>query len=200
MKHRKEDRRVLRTKNDLKNSFFSLLKEKHHIKKVSIVDITEKANYNRATFYVHYPDKQSLIDEIINEALDGFLDAFREPYKKVTTLDLDKLSMHSIRVFKYIEDNSDAFRLLFNNKAFIGFHEKFSNALEEVFLNELNYYEDQYFEGINKKLFVRSHSYSIIGLISYWIEHDFIYSSDFMNEQLLRIARYDSTKIKIVKS
>ncbi|MEH7121284.1 TetR/AcrR family transcriptional regulator [Neobacillus vireti] len=52
--------------------FFSLLNEKKDIKKVSIVDITEQANYNRAPFYVHYPDKQSLIDEIIDETLDGF--------------------------------------------------------------------------------------------------------------------------------
>ncbi|MEH7121285.1 TetR-like C-terminal domain-containing protein, partial [Neobacillus vireti] len=124
-----------------------------------------------------------------------FLNAFREPYKEVKTLDLNKLSIHAIRIFKYIESNSDTFRLLFNNKAFIGFQEKFSNAVEAVFLKEL-IYTDQLFEGINRELFVRSQSYSMMGIISYWIEHDFSYSSDFMNEQLLMIARYDATKIK----
>lgn len=202
MKHKKEDRRVVRTKRDLKDAFFTLLNEKNDIEKVSIVDITEKANYNRATFYVHYLDKQSLIDEIIDETLDGFLAAFREPYKQIKTLELDKVSIQAIQIFKYIEGNSEIFRLLFTNKAFKGFNKKFSSVLEELFLTEVSYFDNQsqYFEKINKELFVRAQSYSMIGIISYWVEHNFIYSADFMNEQLLMITRYyDSTKITFVK-
>ena len=202
MKLKKEDRRVIRTKRDLKDAFFTLLKEKNDVDKVSIVDITEKANYNRATFYVHYLDKQSLIDEIIDETLNGFLAAFREPYNQIKTLELDKLSIQAIQIFKYIEDNTEIFRLLFTNKAFKGFYKKFSSVLEELFLTEVSYFDNQsqYFEKINQELFVRAQSYSMIGIISYWVEHDFIFSAEFMNEQLLMITRnYDSNQIKFIK-
>lgn len=198
MKPKKEDRRVSRTKKDLKNAFLSLLTETDDLKKVSIMDITARADYNRATFYVHYSDKQCLIDEIINDALDGFLDAFKEPYKQVNVLEADTLSFHTIKIFQYIEADSDTFKLLFMNKAFAGFQDKFSNALEVTFSNDLIFL-DELFEGIDKALFVRSQSYFMIGLISYWIEHDFIYSADRMAEQLLLIANYDSSTLKIAK-
>ena len=196
MQAKKEDRRVIRTKRDLKIAFFSLLTEKKEIKKVSVLNITERANYNRATFYMHYPDKQSLINEIIKDALEGFHDAFREPFKQVPTLDIEKLSMHSVKVFQYVESHKSTFSLLFKNDAFIGVQEKFCTALESVYLNEL-IFVNPIFDEINKELYIRSTSTSLIGVISYWIEHDFNHSAEFMAEQIVKIANYDSNKSRI---
>ena len=196
MKAKKEDRRVIRTKRDLKIAFFSLLMEKKDIKKVSVINITERANYNRATFYMHYPDKQSLIDEIIKDTLDGFLNAFREPFKQVPVLDTEKLSMHSVKIFRYVESHKNIFSLLFRNDAFIGVQEKFCTALESVYLNELLFI-DQTFNEINRELYIRSTCSSLIGVISHWVEHDFNYPADFMAGQILKMANYESNKLRI---
>lgn len=56
----KTDRRIVRTKKDIKETFISLLEEKG-FEKISVSDLTEHANINRGTFYLHYQDKYDLL-------------------------------------------------------------------------------------------------------------------------------------------
>lgn len=48
-----EDRRVRKTKQAIKNAFIQLLNKKD-LEKITIQDITELADINRGTFYLHY--------------------------------------------------------------------------------------------------------------------------------------------------
>lgn len=57
----KLDPRVKRTRNLILQSFSSLLAEKS-FDAISVQDITERAQINRATFYSHFEDKYDLLD------------------------------------------------------------------------------------------------------------------------------------------
>ena len=61
---KKEDLRVIKTKQLIKDCFLELIEEKGY-SKVTITDITKKAMINRNTFYLHYIDKEDLIDKIV---------------------------------------------------------------------------------------------------------------------------------------
>ena len=50
-----EDRRVRRTKQLIKQSLIELMHEKP-FKDITVKDITERADLNRGTFYLHYVD------------------------------------------------------------------------------------------------------------------------------------------------
>ena len=50
-----EDRRVRRTKNNLRNSLFALLEEKS-INQITVTELTTLADVNRSTFYLYYND------------------------------------------------------------------------------------------------------------------------------------------------
>nr|MCW1969270.1 TetR/AcrR family transcriptional regulator [Anaerolineae bacterium] len=63
----KEDPRVRRTRNLILTSFEALLKEKG-FDAVTVQDVTDKAEINRATFYAHFPDKYALLDHTILKA------------------------------------------------------------------------------------------------------------------------------------
>ena len=65
-KQRKQDLRVVKTKTLIKNAFLELI-ELNGYSKVTVTDIVEKAMINRNTFYLHYYDKEALIDEMISE-------------------------------------------------------------------------------------------------------------------------------------
>src|SRR5690606_40771921 len=52
-----------KTKEKIQQSFLQLLKEKNFMK-VSVRDITEAAEINRGTFYLHYLDKYDLLDQM----------------------------------------------------------------------------------------------------------------------------------------
>ena len=64
--NRREDRRISRTRQLLRQAFMDLVREKGFAA-VSIQDVAERANVNRGTFYIHYTDKYELLDTIIRE-------------------------------------------------------------------------------------------------------------------------------------
>ena len=69
-KETKIDRRVQRTRQALRNALLELIKEKGY-DSISVEEITQRANLGRATFYLHYKDKEDLLvdefNEIVNE-------------------------------------------------------------------------------------------------------------------------------------
>lgn len=63
----KVDPRVKRTRNLILTSFESLLAEKG-FESVSVQDVANRAEINRATFYAHFPDKYALLDYAVQRA------------------------------------------------------------------------------------------------------------------------------------
>ena len=70
------DRRVKRTKKLLRDSLFSLLQEKS-INEITVTELTEVADINRATFYFYYTDIFDMLDQIQNEAYEMFEDVLQ---------------------------------------------------------------------------------------------------------------------------
>jgi AcrR family transcriptional regulator len=62
----KLDPRVKRTRNLILQAFGSLLAKKG-FESISVQDVTDKAEINRATFYKHFVDKYALLDYSINQ-------------------------------------------------------------------------------------------------------------------------------------
>ena len=65
-KEEKLDPRVKRTRSLILRAFESLLAEKG-FESISVQDVTDKAEINRATFYAHFPDKFALLDYSISQ-------------------------------------------------------------------------------------------------------------------------------------
>ena len=63
------DERVIKTKKLIKTALSELIQEKG-FDHVSITDLTQRANINRGTFYLHYQDKYDLLEKFENEVLD----------------------------------------------------------------------------------------------------------------------------------
>lgn len=65
----KTDARIRYTKMVIKQSFIALLKEKP-VNRVTVKDVCERAEINRATFYKHYADCYDLLAKIEEEMID----------------------------------------------------------------------------------------------------------------------------------
>lgn len=65
------DRRVKRTKKLLRDSLFTLLQQKS-INEITVTELTEVADINRATFYFYYTDIFDMLDQIQIEAYEMF--------------------------------------------------------------------------------------------------------------------------------
>jgi AcrR family transcriptional regulator len=62
----KLDPRVKRTRGLILNAFENLIAEKG-FESISVQDVTDKAQINRATFYAHFADKYALLDYSISQ-------------------------------------------------------------------------------------------------------------------------------------
>lgn len=87
MNQPKTDRRIRRTKLLLREALILLLLEKD-IKEISIMELTDKADVNRGTFYLHYKDIYDIYEQIENEMLEEFRSIFEKHHqgKNQTTL------------------------------------------------------------------------------------------------------------------
>ncbi len=65
------DRRVKRTKKLLRDSLFTLLQTKS-INEITVTELTEIADINRATFYFYYTDIMDMLDQIQDESYELF--------------------------------------------------------------------------------------------------------------------------------
>lgn len=63
------DRRVMKTKKIITDTFIELLKQMP-IDKIRVTDLTEKANLNRGTFYLHYIDIYDLLEKSEDELFE----------------------------------------------------------------------------------------------------------------------------------
>jgi len=101
----KTDGRVRYTKMVIKESLLQLLTEKP-IQKITVTEICELAQINRATFYTHYHDVFDLLEQIENEL-------FAEVSATIMTEnhDSDRLTKEILRV---IERNIALCRVLFS--------------------------------------------------------------------------------------
>jgi AcrR family transcriptional regulator len=66
LKEEKLDPRVKRTRSLILGAFEQLLAEKN-FESISVQDVTDKAQINRATFYAHFPDKYALLNYSISD-------------------------------------------------------------------------------------------------------------------------------------
>ena len=86
------DLRTKRTRASIKRAFMTL-RAKKGLEKISVKELAELAEINKATFYLHYRDIYDLSDQIENEILEEALqtlecneDALRDPASFVRNL------------------------------------------------------------------------------------------------------------------
>jgi AcrR family transcriptional regulator len=94
----KLDPRVKRTRSLILSSFESLLAEKG-FETISVQDVTDKAQINRATFYAHFQDKYALLDHSIQQM---FMNEIEKRTLNVCTYSPDNLRNLILAVCEFL--------------------------------------------------------------------------------------------------
>ena len=98
------DARIRYTQGVLKQALLSFLKETP-INKITVKEVCERAELNRATFYAHYSDCFALLESIEEDLLE----AFRQSLKLVDSFDVTALIE---ALYAMIEQQQEACRVL----------------------------------------------------------------------------------------
>lgn len=102
MAEQRQDRRVRRSKAQLRQALIQLLQEKP-VEEITVRELTERADVNRGTFYSHYQNIYHMLEQVENELFDELgrlLDAYPPHLLR------DELTPILVDVFRFVRSNS----------------------------------------------------------------------------------------------
>lgn len=178
----KDDRRVKYTKMVLKDSFILLL-EKKDISQITVKEICEKADINRATFYSHYTDVYDLLKRIENELLENinlYLSQLYHKGKKVNETELTE------KIFAYIKENARLCKLLLSERGDLSFQKKVMILVYDRIITDLT---DN--NKISREDAEYVYSFAItgcVGIVQKWFDDNMKKSPRFMAEMVLKLT------------
>lgn len=175
----KEDRRVVRTRTNLKSAMLQLLSEKDY-KEISITEISKVAKCNRVTFYSHYKDSSHLLEDIFQDYLQQLAQYFRDSFKgKVSFLLSDPT--RNIPIFEFVQKNQFVFSLMLIGEVIPGSQNHFCETITAISRSDLQLKEEVWFdiEAINYY-----ETYALLGLFIFWIRENFKTSPEEMAKRL----------------
>ncbi len=184
------DERVIKTKKLIKTALSELIQEKG-FDHVSITDLTQRANINRGTFYLHYQDKYDLLEKFENEVLDDINTNAENFIKSIKDIDFlgedfsNEIKPFINKVFAYIKENYIIMKVILGPKSDMRFQNKIKKALN-ILLTEKGW--DNYFDSqntfVSKNYFISYLVSAHIGVIRQWIDSGMNESAENMAEMI----------------
>lgn len=178
MNEKKNNRSIRRTQKLLKDCLIRLMRQKP-ISKITIKELTDAADLNRGTFYLHYKDIYDLLEQIETEMFDEFVEISKthqlqdnncRPYPLL--LDL----------FSFLEQNKEFVQLiLIENK-----DQKFIDKLKEIIQVHCIHVLDTFFAvpTTEQSEFYASYVvYGCIGILEYWMRHGAVLTPEELSEK-----------------
>lgn len=193
MDQKKQDRRIMRTKKKLQEALTELMETKG-FDAIKIHDLTEKADINRGTFYLHYKDKFDLLeqseDDIIQEIVHIHKEGKKHEGKKslAIKLPIEEPMPNLVELFSYIKANEALLRVLLGKRGNQTFQEKLKTVLRENMLEHILELHLEKSMLVPLEYFTAFAVSAHIGVIQQWIENGLDKSPKEMALILTRIT------------
>ncbi len=189
--HKKQDRRVRRTRRALREALSDLMEEKSY-DQVTIEELTERADIGRTTFYLHYGAKQDLLLEQFGEMIDQLVAQLSQI--PLTSWgqegELSSVDYHPNQpicmIFQHAADNKDLYQIVLHGEGVDQASERLqvimTNAVNTFLSHKLGQENEQITLKIPIDLFGNYFAGAMLGVIKWWLEADMPYSSEEMEE------------------
>ncbi len=162
-----QDRRVRRTQQLLAKALIALTLEKGY-EAVSIRDITERADVGYATFFRHYRDKDTLLQDVLDVVLDEFIGLLGP-----TPPDTGPATIGTL-LFRYVQQHNEMIRVL------LGSHHLLQHLIETLTQKVASKHNTQA-DGLVPLEIAEYHTITAsISLIQWWLEHQMPYPPERM--------------------
>lgn len=157
------DRRINRTRRELAKALVELTLHKGY-EAISIRDLTERADIGYATFFRHYPDKETLLNSLLEETLQELLEL---------VLPVSHQPEHSATlIFEHVQRKPDLHRVLLSLHGSEALMRKIYSLGTE---NILKVNRPLPLAIVPADLAAHHLMASILGLIGWWLEHQMPY-------------------------
>ena len=175
------DRRVRKTRAQLRQGLAELLKEKS-LKEITVKELVEKVDINRSTFYLQYADIYDMMEKIENELTGDIEDLIHT--HPVSPFNEDSFPFIE-DIFSILAENRDICAALLGPNGDISFLHRIENILSEHSLNALK-------ETFPEKMDDLTYYYAFclsgcIGLVKAWLSDGSSVSPQHMAELTFKL-------------
>jgi len=178
-KKQKVDPRIIRTKKMFKEALISLLQENEDQSKLTVQKLADRAELNRATFYLHYQDIEDLMEQMVEDVLGELL-------KKIHThLDeYQELGTQPIVSFlEHIYEHAALFQVMLE-------HKDFRKRLFEIVVEIISIRrQKRKGKGPSVQVPIEIVASSTFGIITWWIRAGTPYSPQYLAKQINQLYR-----------
>lgn len=179
----RQEKKSQKTKALLKDTFIELILEKNNIQSITVSEVTERADFNRATFYIHFTSKLDLLEELYNDAIEGIHQSIKNPYKNLDKVLINSVIPSNTLIFEYVAEYKRLFKAL-DTVEDSDIYRRLETLLWNLFTEEIYVERETDAETTEYELFLSFQVHATVGVIKYWIKNDFNYSTEVMSEQL----------------
>ncbi|MBG0770998.1 MAG: TetR/AcrR family transcriptional regulator [Anaerolineaceae bacterium] len=186
---RKMDRRVQRTRKLLRDALMNLIMEDGY-DAISIQDITEKANLGRATFYLHFKDKDELLLDVMEQFIDDFMEQVPQISEAQWRLDDTKAL---VRLFDFAAEHYDLYRILIIGSGGITAANQLRRSVAENIADFIRQEIDELgAQPVVPTEFIANHfAGSLLATIYWWLDSDLSYTPEEMAEMFQKVNLLD---------
>ena len=194
-KAKKVDPRVVRTRQMLRDALVAQIEEKG-FDGITVQDITDRAGLNRATFYLHYHDKQDLLENSLRDAVDELMADLGASTDGQGLLTSDESPRPITAVFEHVAQHALFYRVMLSAEGVPAFSAGVRDYMAEVtlrWLSALQPYPSQ--SRVPLEIVANSLSWSLLGVLIWWLEHDMPHPPDYMAEQFQQLITLDLRQV-----
>ncbi|MGR3762845.1 TetR/AcrR family transcriptional regulator [Rossellomorea sp. NS-SX7] len=179
------DRRIKKTKKSIKEALFKFAVIKG-MENVTVQDIIDEADINRATFYYHYKDKYNLFQEIVDETLEGLVNDV--VIQQETQSFADIIYSPALAAFEHVDRYKDVYKIIISKKGLPELRWKMLDTLKSSVRKNIDLIQDGRFDiSVEKDFLVNFIAGALLALIIDWIESDSPNEPSVMADQLVRV-------------
>lgn len=170
----KEDPRAIRTHEMLKEALLTLLQEGHSLHQISIQKLTQRANLNRTTFYLHYQNINELKEHLTNDIFQVLTDKIEN---LTSTFDRNR-QQHLLQLLDYLLEQRN------HILALVQFEQIEKHLL--LLMKDLIVVRRSNSKSIGRKVVVDPDvkTASIVGIIMWWLKDGLHLDSTYIAEQI----------------
>ncbi|MCC3376103.1 TetR/AcrR family transcriptional regulator [Cohnella sp. REN36] len=168
---KQEDRRTLRTKKLLRRALLEIIEEKG-VEGITVRDLTDRAEINRGTFYLHYQDVPNLLDKLQEEIFAGLAEIIHEMdiAKLLSESTNDKPASSLLQIFEYLDRHADYFRVMLSPKGDISIAIRFKNEMTRRMYDKLTTFQPQEeLMLVSREWLIAYVSSATLGVIQHWL-------------------------------
>lgn len=181
-----EDRRVRRTRRMLSEALMALVVEKEY-ETITIQEIAEQADLNRATFYLHYGNKEELLIASLEAQFDQLVATFSEVSAERPIWEEQS---HMALTFAHVAEHAAVYKVILSERGMGYIINRIINYLADECTQKLcASLPPQQLAAVPVEVVSHHVAGSLYATLAWWLTHDMPYPPEEMADMVFRLCQ-----------